>query len=72
MAISAEIPACPFSTSDNCFRLTPSPLAAAVTLSPSGARQSWRIDKPGCGGRFIAMVSLLMLVNQINITEVGP
>ncbi len=30
-------------------------IAAAVTLSPSGAKQSWRTESPGWGGLFIAM-----------------
>src|SRR5208282_668510 len=55
IAISGEIPLLPLTMLFTAWRVTPSTLAAAVTDSPSGSRQSSRTDSPGCGGFFIGM-----------------
>lgn len=53
--MTGEIPDRPLTMSDNCLRLTPSPLAASVTVSPNGSRQSYRTDRPGWGGSLDAL-----------------
>ena len=50
MAISGEIPSRPLSSMDSVLRDTARPLAAAVTVSPSGSRHWRRINAPGWGG----------------------
>src|SRR3546814_6986660 len=64
MAISGEIPAWPFTRSESCLRLTPSCLAASVTLSPKGSRQSCLTDRPGCGGFFMGIALSAPLLAQ--------
>ena len=63
MAISGEIPAWPFTNLDSRLRLTPSTRAPSAMLSPSGAKQSWRTDKPGCGGFFIVTFTSSPILN---------
>jgi hypothetical protein len=54
----------------HCLRLTPSFLAASVTLSPKGSRQSWWTESPGCGGFFIGMAPCsLVVVDQVRVYE---
>lgn len=52
LAISGEMPACPFSTRDRAVRVTPSwPVASVtVTVTPSAGRMSSRRVSPGWGG----------------------
>ena len=52
MAIAGEMPARPFTISESCLRLMPRCLAASVTFSPRGAKQSCRTERPeGQAGR---------------------
>lgn len=39
LAISAEMPRCPFTSSDRALRETPSAFALSVTLNPKGSVQ---------------------------------
>ena len=50
MAISGEIPSRPLSSIENVLRETARPLAASVTVSPSGSRHWRRMNAPGWGG----------------------
>lgn len=49
-------------------RETLSAFAASVTLSPVASRHSCRTARPGCGGFFIGMVSLL--VDEVHVHDV--
>ena len=55
MAISGEIPRRPLSNMESVFRDTARPLAASVTVSPSGLRHCRLITSPGCGGSCMSM-----------------
>src|SRR5665213_380637 len=71
--LSGEIPLLPLTMLFTAWRVTPSTLAAPVTDSPSGSKQSSRTDSPGCGGFFIGMVFSpfsLVVIDQINIGHV--
>src|SRR5208282_3332173 len=71
-AISGEIPLLPFRRLLSAWRVTPSTFAPAVTVRPSGSRQSCRTVRPGCGGFFIAMSqSPLVVIDQINFGHVA-
>src|SRR5437016_12883738 len=59
MAISGVTPALPLRRLFRACRLTRRTLAAAVTVSPSGTRQSCLVIFPGRTGRFMGISILL-------------
>ena len=73
IAISGDNPARPLRTRESVCLAIPSALAASVTLKPKGSRQASLIEWPGCGGFFMGMVFLLVLVivPQVNVKRVS-
>src|SRR6185437_9740938 len=71
--MSGDTPLWPFSRSDSALRVTPRASAAAVTVRPSGFRQSSRMISPGWAGSNISTAaSLLVIIDQVDIDGIGP
>src|SRR5580700_2623570 len=68
-AISGLMPARPFKMADKVFRLTPSDLAASVTVSFSGSTHSALSTSPGCGGLCIFIVTsvVILIVDLLHV-----
>jgi len=69
-AILGLMPARPLRIAESVFRLTPKVLAASVTVTPSGSRQSDLMTPPGaadctCASRFLSVV--ILVVDHISI-----
>jgi hypothetical protein len=60
-AISGLIPALPFNSAEKVFLVTPSALAASVTLIWSGSTQNSLMISPGWGGLCMAIFSLMIV-----------
>src|SRR3990172_2494360 len=71
IAICGEIAAFRFTRLLRACRVTPRNFAASVTVSPNGSMHSWRTIRPGCGGFFIFIACLLVVINQIDIPHVS-
>src|SRR3989338_1528051 len=56
IAISGEIAALQFTRLLRAWRVTPRARAAPVMVRPKDSMQSWRTERPGCGGFFIVML----------------
>src|SRR5580704_12265685 len=67
IAISGLMPDLPLTTLFSVCRVTPRTSAPSVMDRPRGSRQAFRMLRPGCGGFFIGMVLLLVIVDQFYV-----
>src|SRR5579859_6644980 len=68
-AISGLMPARPLRMLDRVLRLTPSDLAASVTVRFRGSRHSALSTSPGCGGLCIFIVTsmVVLIVDLVHV-----